>query len=71
MKRFIAAVVLVVALSATSAQAFPRPNPPRPPLGTAGFNEALYEACLHRLDVSDAIRPRLAEFFCRQYARGK
>lgn len=69
MKRLIAAVVLVVALSATSAQAWPRPTPPRPPLHTAGFDQALYEACLYRLDVMDVIRPRLAEFFCRQYAR--
>ena len=69
MKRVIAAVALVVALAAPSAQAWPRPTPPRPPLGTSGFDQARYEACLYRLDVMDVIRPRLAEFFCRQLGR--
>ena len=70
MKRVIAAASLVVALAAPSAQAWPRPTPPRPPLNTpSGFDQARYEACLYRLDVMDVIRPRLAEFFCRQLGK--
>ena len=69
MKRLIAAVALMVALAAPAAQAWPRPTPPRPPLNTSGFDQALYEACLHRLDISNAIRPALAEMLCRKYAR--
>ena len=68
MKRVIAAVALMVALAAPAAQAWPRPTPPRPPLNTSGFDQALYEACLYRLDISNAIRPALAEMLCRKYA---